>query len=96
MDDIQSVLKKLKISEDEADNLRAEVERRGLKGEVADFEKKYAKQLNEYLKSADIREGMSREEKAKAVMDIQSKLSPEQQKQFKAVMSALKNYLKKK
>ncbi len=96
MDDIQTVLKQLKLTDEQTDNLKDEIEKRGLQGEVADFQKKYSKDLSEYLKAANIREGMSKEEKTKAVMDIQSKLTSEQQKQFKSVMNALKNYLKRK
>ncbi|NLW71063.1 MAG: hypothetical protein GX061_08300 [Eubacteriaceae bacterium] len=96
VEDIRSVIENLRMSETEMDSLKNEVNRRGLEGEIAQFTKKYSNQINEIVKNAGKAGNMSNEQKTQMVMDLQDKLSPSQQKQFKTILSALKNYMKKK
>ena len=96
VEDIRSVIENLRMSETEMDSLKNEVNRRGLEGEIAQYTKKYSNQINEIVKNAGKAGNMSNEQKTQMVMDLQDKLSPSQQKQFKTILSALKNYMKKK
>ncbi len=92
LSEIRSIINGLKMSDSEVESLKNEVEKRGLEGQINDFIKKYGAQINEVLKKTGSNGGMSKEDKAKLVMEFQNKMTPSQQKQFKSVLSALKNY----
>ena len=92
LSEIRSIINGLKMSDSEVENLKSEVEKRGLEGQINDFIKKYGAQINDVLQKTGANGGMSKEDKAKLVMEFQNKMTPSQQKQFKSVLSALKNY----
>ena len=95
INDLKSIISNLKVSEGEIENLKQEIRDKGLDKEVSEFEKKYGSQVQSFINQLDANGGMSTEEKAKMVMDLQEKMSPEQQKQFKTAITTIKNYLKK-
>ncbi len=95
LNEIQSIINELKKSGKDAGSLRQEINQRGLDPQVKNFEKKYGKQINAFIDEVNSKD-MNAEEKAQLVMNMKKKLSPDQQKQFESLLSALKGYLKSK
>ena len=93
--DINSILRDLKNSGTDVDKLKEEIDKRGLTKDAAKFEKQYKNQINSFIEQMNAKGDMTSEEKAALVVEMKNKLSPSQQKQFSAVMNALKKYLKK-
>ncbi len=96
IDEMQSIIKDLKNSKEDVDKLQKKIKEKGLDKQIEKFDKKYSGQINEFVKELNKKGDLSKEEKAKMVMEMKKKLSPEQQTQFETIMSALKGYLKKK
>ena len=80
----------------DVEKLKKEVHDKGLDKKVDEFGKKYGSQVNQFIKELNAKGDLTNEEKTKMVMEMKQKLTPEQQKQFNTVLSALKGYLKKK
>lgn len=95
LNEIQSIIKELKKSGKDVDTLKREISERGLDSQVKGFEKKYGKQINSFIDEVN-KKDMNAQEKAQLVMNMKKKLSPDQQKQFDSLLSALKGYLKSK
>lgn len=96
IDEMQSIINELKNSKDDVHELEKTIKDKGLEKHIDQFEKKYSGQINDFIKEMNQKGDMSNEEKAKLVMEMKKKLTPEQQKQFNTILSALKGYLKKK
>ncbi len=62
---------------------------------LKDLKNKWLNQINSFIEQMNAKGDMTSEEKAALVVEMKNKLSPSQQKQFSAVMNALKKYLKK-
>jgi superoxide dismutase len=96
IDEMQSIINDLKNSQSNINELEKTIKDRGLEKHIDKFEKTYSGQINDFIKELKQKGDMSKEEKAKLVMEMKKKLTPEQQKQFNTILSALKGYLKKK
>ncbi len=96
INELKSIIRELKNSENDVEGLKQEIKDKGLEADVNDFGKKYGPQIKKFMQDVDGKNGMSDEEKARMVMRLQEKMTPEQQKQFKKVVGTLKNYLKNK
>jgi hypothetical protein len=95
LNEIQSIISELKKSGKDVDTLKQEISQRGLDPQVKNFEAKYGKQINAFIDEVN-KKDMNAQEKAQLVMNMKKKLSPDQQKQFDSLLSALKGYLKSK
>lgn len=93
---MEELIEALKNDPGSVDKIKREIEQKGLDGKARDFEKKYSGKINDFIAQMNERGELSREEKAKMVLEMKKKLSPDQQAQFGSVLEAVKGYLKKK
>ena len=62
---------------------------------LAEIEKKYGNQLNEYVKKVEtFKQGATNEQKAEMILEMKKKLSKDDQKKFDKMLNIFKNYMK--
>ena len=95
MNELRMMLEKLKEDPESVEKLQEEVKKRNLSEGIKDFEKQYAGRINEFIASLNEKGEMTNEQKARMVLEMKNRLPKQSQEQFSAVVSAMKDYLKK-
>lgn len=94
LSNIEKIVSNIKKDEAKVEKLNEEISKRGLNEKVEELGKQYAPKIEEFTKTHDIK-NMTKEEKAKIILEYKNNLSQKEQEKFNQILNIAKNYAKK-
>ena len=91
---VVNAMKNANVTEQDFENLKKKAEDAGLMGKVEELTRQYSPKFKKFLRDNNDFKGLSKEEKAKVILEYRNKLTLEEQKQFDKVLKLFKNYAK--